>query len=64
MEHGTRWCLVAAAVTIVLYATTDAQAQLSAMTFFMTSIGSGKGGDLGGLTGADQHCQAMPPGRP
>jgi hypothetical protein len=44
MEHGTRWCLVAAAVTIALYATTDAQAQQSAMTFFITSIGSGKGG--------------------
>jgi hypothetical protein len=29
------------------------------MGFFVTSVGSGKGGDLGGLAGADQHCQAL-----
>jgi hypothetical protein len=29
------------------------------MTFFVTSIGSGRGGDLGGLAGADAHCQAL-----
>ncbi|MFZ4538757.1 hypothetical protein [Propionivibrio sp.] len=29
------------------------------MGFFVTSVGSGKGADLGGLTGADQHCQAL-----
>jgi len=29
------------------------------MTFFITSIGPGKGGDLGGLAGADRHCQAL-----
>ena len=29
------------------------------MTFFVTSVGSGKGADLGGLAGADQHCQAL-----
>jgi hypothetical protein len=28
----------------------------SAMTFFVTSAGSGRGGDLGGLAGADRHC--------
>ena len=26
------------------------------MTFFVTSVGIGRGGDLGGLTGADAHC--------
>jgi hypothetical protein len=31
----------------------------SAMTFFVTSVGLGKGGDLGGLAGADAHCQAL-----
>jgi hypothetical protein len=31
----------------------------SRMTFFVTSIGLGKGGDLGGLAGADAHCQAL-----
>ena len=29
------------------------------MSFFVTSTGSGKGGDLGGLTGADAHCLAL-----
>lgn len=29
------------------------------MTFFVTSVGPGKGGDLGGLDGADQHCQSL-----
>lgn len=31
----------------------------SVMTFFVTSRGSGEGGDLGGLSGADAHCQAL-----
>ena len=30
--------------------------QQNRMTFFVTSVGSGKGADLGGLAGADQHC--------
>lgn len=29
------------------------------MTYFITSEGSGKGADLGGLAGADQHCQML-----
>jgi hypothetical protein len=29
------------------------------MTFFVTSVGPGKGGDLGGLDGADRHCQSL-----
>ncbi|WP_088709985.1 hypothetical protein [Noviherbaspirillum denitrificans] len=29
------------------------------MTFFVTSTGPGKGGDLGGLEGADKHCQSL-----
>lgn len=29
------------------------------MTFFVTSKNPGKGGDLGGLEGADAHCQAL-----
>ena len=31
----------------------------SVTTFFITSVGPGNGGDLGGLTGADTHCQAL-----
>jgi hypothetical protein len=29
------------------------------MTFFVTSVGPGKGANLGGLAGADQHCQTL-----
>jgi hypothetical protein len=29
------------------------------MTFFVTSMGLGKGADLGGLEGADRHCQTL-----
>jgi len=29
------------------------------MTFFVTSVNPGKGADLGGLAGADAHCQAL-----
>ncbi len=29
------------------------------MTFFVTSVGMGKGADLGGLSGADKHCQEL-----
>jgi len=49
------------AATLALAAVT-AQAQPAAaptMSFFITSVGSGRGGDLGGLAGADAHCQAL-----
>jgi hypothetical protein len=36
----------------------SSQESKSAMTFFITSTGSGKGADLGGLPGADKICQA------
>src|SRR5205823_14288300 len=29
------------------------------MPFFVTRVGLGKGGDLGGLAGADAHCHAL-----
>src|SRR5688572_1315675 len=35
------------------------QAQRAPMTFFVTSSGLGKGGNLGGIKGADAHCQAL-----
>src|ERR1700730_15729123 len=30
------------------------------MSFFVTSVGLSKGANLGGLGGADQHCQMLP----
>lgn len=36
-----------------------AQAQQASTSLFVTSTGSGKGANYGGLAGADQHCQAL-----
>lgn len=36
-----------------------AQDASSKMTFFITSVGEGHGADLGGLAGADRHCQDL-----
>lgn len=47
-----------AALAMVAW-TGAAQAQQSSMSFFVTSVGSGKGADLGGIAGADQHCQNL-----
>lgn len=39
-----------------------AWAQFNIMSFFVTSEGSGSGGDLGGIEGADAHCQNLAEG--
>lgn len=36
-----------------------AQAQQANMSFFVTSAGPGNGANLGGLSGADAHCQKL-----
>jgi len=36
-----------------------ARAQSSNTTFFVTSTGIGNGANLGGLAGADNHCQTL-----
>jgi hypothetical protein len=36
-----------------------AQQKDTGLSFFITSAGSGKGADLGGLEGADRHCQQL-----
>jgi hypothetical protein len=51
--------LTLSAVAVLLVAG-GAQAQdTGPMTFFITSVGSGKGADLGGIAGADQLCQTL-----
>jgi hypothetical protein len=45
--------------SVALVLATAVYAQQNAMTFFVTSAGLGKGADLGGLEGADRHCQAL-----
>ena len=44
---------------LVLLAANVALAQQNQMTFFATSAGSGMGANLGGLDGADKHCQTL-----
>jgi hypothetical protein len=39
--------------------TATAQAQQGDMSFFVSSVGKGNGADMGGLAGADAHCQAL-----
>ena len=48
--------LSAAALALALGA---AQAQDTTMSFFITSVGLGKGANLGGLDGADAHCASL-----
>jgi hypothetical protein len=49
----------AVATSFVILLVPEASAQQSGMSFFVTSAGPGKGADLGGLAGADGHCQKL-----
>jgi hypothetical protein len=51
--------LAASVVVAAGASTVGLHAQQSAMTFFISSTGSGKGADLGGLEGADALCQRL-----
>ncbi len=44
---------------LVALTLTIANAQENQMSFFITSAGPGNGADLGGLEGADRHCQQL-----
>jgi hypothetical protein len=50
---------LAAVCVAALAACANMAAGPKSMTFFVTSHGVGKGGDLGGLEGADKHCQSL-----
>jgi hypothetical protein len=54
-----RWSGVAALLLPLSLAGGALAQQSSDMTFFITSVGSGNGADLGGLEGADRHCQQL-----
>jgi hypothetical protein len=51
--------LAAAAAAILAASATVAVAQDGPMSFFVTSVGSGDGANLGGLEGADAHCAQL-----
>jgi hypothetical protein len=52
----SRLLFLAAAVAMIA---TGAAAENAPMSFFVTSQGPGNGADLGGLAGADKHCQTL-----
>jgi hypothetical protein len=58
MTRRIRLFLFAGAAVTLLAACASAPSS-GPMGFFVTSVGSGKGGDLGGLAGADAHCQRL-----
>ena len=66
--RATSACVFAGAVSLLMIAAAQAQQQPAQppqlpqapeMTFFVTGAGPGKGADLGGLEGADRHCQTL-----
>jgi hypothetical protein len=48
-----------ACLALAVIAVPPALAQSADTSFFLTSNGPGKGGDLGGIAGADRHCQSL-----
>lgn len=50
---------VASTIVFTLLMASAAPAQQTQMTFFVTSVGSGNGANLGGLGGADKQCQTL-----
>lgn len=54
MKRRLAFVAVALACSVIA-----ANAQDTSMSFFVTSVNPGKGGDLGGLAGADAHCSAL-----
>ena len=63
MNTTLRFSFLAPATVLLFCVSSDAQAQqvpqAPNMSFFVTSAPLGKGGDLGGLAGADAHCQQL-----
>jgi hypothetical protein len=64
MKSTSSFCLALSAAVLLSASCLSARAQQPPpqspnMTFFVTSNGPGKGADLGGLEGADRHCQTL-----
>ena len=59
MRSMVRMAWLAAAGVVSVAGCASMQPGPQNMSFFLTSVGPGKGGDLGGLEGADRHCQSL-----
>jgi hypothetical protein len=55
----SRLCFAATAAGVLFVAASAAHAQAADTSFFVTSVGIGNGANLGGLAGADNHCQTL-----
>ena len=62
MNNRMGLAILAGVALLSLGGSAGGQAQQTETTFFVTSAGSGKGGDLAGLSGADQRCQLLAQG--
>jgi hypothetical protein len=63
-EMNARYPAAAILLLSAVFTSAPAPAQgqassATAMSFFLTSAGPGRGANLGGLNGADQHCQKL-----
>ncbi len=58
-NQGTATMIVGTLVLALSVPVFAADKAAEKMTFFVTSVGLGKGGNLGGIEGADQHCQSL-----
>ena len=62
MKKKQLWALgvaVGLATAAAMSMVVEAEQQSEPMSFFVTSVGSGDGANLGGLAGADAHCQTL-----
>ena len=59
MRRTVHLSLLAVTAASLLAACSIMPGGKTGMGFFVTSTNPGKGGDLGGLAGADQHCQSL-----
>ena len=56
----TKWITgILGAAVLAAVASLGVSAQGNQMSFFITSAGPGNGANLGGLAGADKHCQTL-----
>lgn len=53
------WVLPGCLMVVAFSSNVSLASDSKDMSFFVTSAGPGKGGDLGGLAGADKHCQSL-----
>ena len=59
MSFPVKTAIACLAAAFALLPATPVSAQTANTTFFLTSNGVGNGGNLGGLAGADNHCQTL-----